>query len=936
MSSVHVARQGFITKSALPSVSRVRGTEQVADNRTVLLLNGNGASGAQNNMFVTENYGSSSAQGNNFVYFDGAGTTTTFDTLITSPPSASLDLVGSTATVECWVYPTARPSSTSLPFGESTIFAFRGPALTNATKYYSMTINNSGFLSIISDNGSGGQRNVSSTSIPLNQWTHIAWVRSGGTNTFYVNGTNVTSTFSSPNMAGFPGPTTDYVVYLGVSPYMFSSWTYLYPFEGYISNFRVVKGTAVYTSAFTPPTAPLTAITNTSLLMCQSSTIIDNSSNNFAITVNGDAKVATNTASGPVAITRNGNATQGSFSPFTLPDGQWSNFFDGTGDLLNISTATALDVSSGDFTIEGWVYPNSVTAGVVYTLSDGNTISSATQLHSSVYLTSSTFVFRIYIGSSFVTVATTAASANTWTHLALVRNGSTFTAYKNGVSVGTYTSSSTLNYGTGWKWGVGSSVGDTQQGLLTGYISNFRVVKGTAVYTSGFTPSTTSLTAVSGTGLLTCQSNRFRDNSSNNFAITRNGDVRVTPWSPFAPTSAYDPATNGGSGYFDGTGDFLSVAGNSSFSSTGDFTAEAWVYLNSASSFGGIISLRDSSGTNTGMGITISNTGNLEYYIFGGSVSVAAPLNQWIHVALVRSGSASNNCSCYLNGVRVGQFTSNNEANAASNVAAIGRYYANGTNQYWINGYISSVRYVVGTALYSGTTITVPTAPVTNITNTSLLLNFTNAGIFDTAGDHVIETVADAKLSTAVTKFGSASMVFDGTGDFLRMASSPLFNQNSAYTVEMWLYSTTSQTGKYIYSQNTTNFCQIGLNGSGRLYIDKSGVGAQVTAGTALATNQWVHVAMVSNGTTLNLYVNGVSQGTASVGSTALSTQTVTIGAYQGTGGLGFIGYIDDVRVTLGQARYTANFTPPITELITYGTSENIVNNSTYGVYQLA
>jgi hypothetical protein len=71
---------------------------------------------------------------------------------------------------------------------------------------------------------------------------------------------------------------------------------------------------------------------------------------------------------------------------------------------------------------------------------------------------------------------------------------------------------------------------------LTGYISNLRVVAGTALYTSAFTPSTTPLTAVSGTSLLTCQSNRFIDNSSNAFTITRNGDVSVQRFSPFAPT----------------------------------------------------------------------------------------------------------------------------------------------------------------------------------------------------------------------------------------------------------------------------------------------------------------------------------------------------------------------------------------------------------------
>jgi hypothetical protein len=112
-----------------------------------------------------------------------------------------------------------------------------------------------------------------------------------------------------------------------------------YPVNGYMSNYRVVKGTAVYTTTFTPPSEPLTAIANTSLLTLQNnqsvnnSVFLDNSTNNFF-------------------VTRNGNTTQGTFSPY---GGNWSNYFDGTGDYLNIPSATA--VGSGSFCFEAWIYP---------------------------------------------------------------------------------------------------------------------------------------------------------------------------------------------------------------------------------------------------------------------------------------------------------------------------------------------------------------------------------------------------------------------------------------------------------------------------------------------------------------------------------------------------------------------------------------------------
>jgi hypothetical protein len=102
-------------------------------------------------------------------------------------------------------------------------------------------------------------------------------------------------------------------------------------------------------------------------------------------------------------------------------------------------------------------------------------------------------------------------------------------------------------------------------------------------------------------------------------------------------------------------------------------------------------------------------------------------------------------------------------------------------------------------------------------------------------------------------------------------------------------------------------------------------------------TNTWYHIAAQYDGTTRRIFVNGVQRATDTTTSVNIAaTDRVTVGAQDG-GSFEIAGYIDDLRITKGQARYTsAGFTPPTAELITYGTSENIVNNSTYGVYQLA
>jgi hypothetical protein len=115
------------------------------------------------------------------------------------------------------------------------------------------------------------------SSVVTGVWAHVAFVRSGSTFTNYVNGIAGTPTTNSNAM-----PSSQARCFIGTA-FNFSTGF----FSGDISNYRVVNGTAVYTANFVPPTAALTAITNTSLLTLQNATIVDNSTNAFTITNNG-------------------------------------------------------------------------------------------------------------------------------------------------------------------------------------------------------------------------------------------------------------------------------------------------------------------------------------------------------------------------------------------------------------------------------------------------------------------------------------------------------------------------------------------------------------------------------------------------------------------------------------------------------------------------
>ena len=183
-----------------------------------------------------------------------------------------------------------------------------------------------------------------------------------------------------------------------------------------------------------------------------------------------------------------------------------------------------------------------------------------------------------------------------WRHVAATRDGSNICRlFIDGIGVGTSIVVGTSIDAT--EFGARIGLGDiSQSNYYDGYISNVRIVKGSALYTSNFTPSTTPLTAVSGTSLLTCNSNRFVDNSSNAYSITVNGDTAVTPFSPFAPSAAYSSTTNGGSMYMENnTNNGLIIPYDETLDITGDFTIECWYYASGASIYAALLGTSDGS-----------------------------------------------------------------------------------------------------------------------------------------------------------------------------------------------------------------------------------------------------------------------------------------------------------------------------------------------------
>ena len=600
----------------------------------------------------------------------------------------------------------------------------------------------------------------------------------------------------------------------------------------------------------------------------------------------------------PLSITRNGTTTQGSFSPF---GSNWSNNFNGTSDYFRAPANAVFNFGTGSFTVEAWVYLTTIQDTLVFdTRTSALTTGIGFQINSSGVL--------CYIQATSTSLATTALTVGTWNHVAWVFNGTSITGYVNGVAGTPSTIAFTLSQTNAY---VGRS-GVSAASFIAGYISNLRVTKGGALYTSGFTPSITPLTTTVSAGtvsLLTCQSNRFIDTSTNAFTLTILSAPSVQRLSPFSPTTAYSTSTIGGGGYFNGTTDYLSTPSTSVFGTTA-FTIEGWFYFNGAPVINEILfsgstnSIAIGFQTATAWGIAIAG---VAWRLLTSSAPVA---NQWNHMVIARSGTGTNQASIWLNGVRQVNGTVA-DSFAGSFVYNVGWDAANTK----FSGYMSSFR-ISNSDVYgvTNTTITVPTAPLAAITGTSLLLNYINSGVYDNAMMAMPVTAGSpttAQISTAQSKFGGASMLFTSTStSYLSIPDSPIYRIGTRnFTIEGWVYLNAVGVAYGIFSKGAAaTGWSVNITSGNKLQF--SYTATALTGATSLAVSTWYYFAVVRSGTgtgNLVVYLNGTADATSAgaVNDNFNQTTLLYVGANR-VAATPLNGYIDDLRMTNGIARTIA------------------------------
>lgn len=376
---------------------------------------------------------------------------------------------------------------------------------------------------------------------------------------------------------------------------------------------------------------------------------------------------------------------------------------------------------------------------------------------------------------------------------------------------------------------------------------------------------------------------------------------------------------------FDGNGDHIQIYDTGTAVRPGDFTIELWSYIYSTSASNGLFDWRTSGVNQVAITANINTSAQLRLNINGVVVMLAGTVSTltWNHIALVRNGSTTR---WFLNGVAVSSFTDNNNYSSYSQLI-IGGLTGFNNNPY--RGHIDEFRYS-RTARYPGaTTFTPSTTAFTNDEDTILLLHFNDyngsTSIVDDIGDDIPVGVrpslspavlGNAQIGTAQYKFGSSSLLLDGTGDCIRYTNDTLcFGQND-FTIEAFIYLTSINRNQNIFDQRTATTSQVApvlyMNTNNSLIYMVSATTRIQSDNNAFSTNQWYHVALSRSATSTRMFIDGVQVGSTYTDSNNYANQPLVIGAYNSgaTVSGSMAAHIDEVRVS-NTARYTANFTAP-------------------------
>ena len=621
-------------------------------------------------------------------------------------------------------------------------------------------------------------------------------------------------------------------------------------------------------------------------------------------------------------ITRTGNVTQGSFTPYSCQDGAWSNYFDGN-DYLQVTGNSNLAFGTNDFTIVCFFTCGAIGAGIFSAIYDGRNDSVA-QAAPTIGVNSSYTIE--YVVNGAVRILSNRIQINTLYHLVVSRVSGNTRMFLNGVQVGVTYADSTNYITYANRPFIGTQAYGSPAYYWQGYISNLRVLNGTG--TTAPTVPAAPLTAVPNTQLLTCQSNRIVDDSANGFAIANLSDVKVSTFSPFPTQNAYTPQTYGGSMFFDGVNDYLTFPDSAALElGTNNFCFECFFYSTTVTGTGMILTKRATSGaaapiiiwrSSSAIQVYLSSTttGSIINGVSMGSIIA----NKWNYLALCRNGTS---IYAWLNGTVTALGTSSASVLNNADPYLIGIDGGLTTNMF--SGYISNVRFTIGAAVYGNVTAAQPRTILEPYAGGFTQLLTAQGSTTDSSGNGVVVTASGSVQSTVspfyvpLNNTGFApppcgSLYFDGatTGDYLTVATTPatvLTIGTNEFLIEAWVYTSGTYTdNNFIYDARpsgtatgvyptlfvaaTTGLLTYYVNGATR-----------ITSNAKLTTGQWYWVAVSRASGVTRMFINGVEQtGTYTDANNYLNgASRPIIGAAGDNVAAGlFTGYINNLRVAVG------------------------------------
>jgi len=606
-----------------------------------------------------------------------------------------------------------------------------------------------------------------------------------------------------------------------------------------------------------------------------------------------DAQV--DASSNAFTITEAGNVTSTAFTPYH-PKG-YSLQLDGND---YITPGFNDNFGTGDFTFECWA--KTTVGGVIMAQYDGGSQAEAFEIGTA------DGIIRSHTDSGTEGAAGSKdLRDNLWHHLVWERQGGTYYYYADGVLQDSRANTENGQQSSGWYIG---RFGTANTGYYTGELRDLKFTVGTAVY-GGSAPSVPTELTVSGSETFVFATGLpyVKDLSTNGSSrtITNYGDPIFVSEGPYDHV-AYSPSSHGGSVYLDGTGDYLKTPSDANFNlNSTDFTIEGWFYATAPAGNEHLWSSYID--TNNRESLYFSNSTTLNWWVNGSTrISTTIAADNWYHIALVDN---SGTTTMYVNGVSKGTWTST--YTSGNRLVWLGTYSDGSYGPDSFTGYLSNWRFVKGTAVYTSA-FTPPTQPLTAIANTQLLTCTNKHDIWDAAGGTRVTPVGDAAVSTSQTKFAASNIALDGTGDvvdFFAKDNEFVFGTKD-FTIEFWMYPSA------VGSENIIVDCRGGHTDAGFLIMLNSSViknltsgAVRTTGGTTITSGSWYHVAVVRDSTSLRTYLNGTEEsGSASYTSSITNPSgKLRLGAGFNDASY-FNGYIEDLRVTNGLARYTANFTP--------------------------